>query len=108
MTAVEFEVFDVLLIGNFMKTTLHGEWMHDSLYPDFSPYVAKYSDNGKACSEDELRAYFAHYRRLAPVDYFYHGLEERAKNVFRKYVSQESKLYQLGKRTYWEMKKVIS
>ena len=48
MTAINYEVFDDLLIGNFMKTTLHGEFGPERLYPDFSPYVAKYADNGKA------------------------------------------------------------
>ena len=26
-----------------------------SLYPDFTPYVTKYGDNGEARSEDELK-----------------------------------------------------
>jgi hypothetical protein len=45
MTAVEYRVFDDLLIGNFMRTTLHGG---ATLYPHFTPLVAKYSDNGGA------------------------------------------------------------
>ena len=55
MTCLEYEIFDDLLIGNFMKTTLHGDV---GLYPDFSPYVAKYADNGGAKSKAELRSYF--------------------------------------------------
>src|SRR5262249_41356244 len=47
MTAIQYRVFDDLLIGNFMKTTLHGRFEGDrALYPDFTPYVAKYGDNG--------------------------------------------------------------
>jgi hypothetical protein len=60
MTAVGYEVFDDMLIGNFMKTTLHGGLR--SLYPDFTPYVAKYGDNGRAFSADELQDYFSGYR----------------------------------------------
>lgn len=60
MSAVRCEVFDDLLIGNFMKTTLHGG--PRSLYPDFAPYVPKYGDNGRAFSGAELRDYFAAYR----------------------------------------------
>jgi hypothetical protein len=33
-----------------------------SLYPDFTPYVAKYGDNGRAFSVAELNDYFQSYR----------------------------------------------
>jgi hypothetical protein len=75
MTAVQYEVFDDLLIGNFMKTTLHGQFSEEKLYPDFTPYVAKYADNGKARTREELEEYFKAYRRRAPLDYFRHLLE---------------------------------
>ncbi len=45
VTALHYEIFDDLLIGNFMKTTLHGTWGPGRLYPDFTPFVAKYADN---------------------------------------------------------------
>ncbi len=48
MRAVEWEIFDDLLIGNFMETTLHGRWPTSGLYPGFTPYVTKYADNGRA------------------------------------------------------------
>jgi hypothetical protein len=70
MTAVRCEIFDDLLIANFARTTLHGDVQ--SLYPDFTPYVAKYGDNGRAFSAKELREYFRVYRReygaLASLD----------------------------------------
>ena len=37
LTAVEYQVFDDLLIGNFMKTTLHGRWPATQIYPHFEP-----------------------------------------------------------------------
>ena len=61
MTAVRCEIFDDLLIGNFAKTTLHGGVK--SLYPDFTPYVAKYGDNGRAFSASEIDEYFRTHRR---------------------------------------------
>ncbi|TAJ15810.1 MAG: MBL fold metallo-hydrolase [Planctomycetota bacterium] len=64
MTAIEWRIFDDLLIGNFMKTTLHGPWSEragNALYPDFSPFL-KFADNGRARSAAELARYFAHYR----------------------------------------------
>jgi len=60
MTALRYEIFDDLLIGNFVKTVLHGGVR--SLYPDFTPYVAKYGDNGRAFSVGELHDYFQSYR----------------------------------------------
>jgi hypothetical protein len=67
MTAVEYRVFDDILIGNFARTTLHGDWWGrqgaDALYPDFTPFVCKYGDNGGARTAAELRAYFEGYRR---------------------------------------------
>lgn len=66
MTAVRYEIFDDLLIGNFTKTTLHGDWdgKHGTaaLYPDFGPFLTKFGDNGRARTSEELRAYLATYR----------------------------------------------
>ena len=47
MRAIEWEIFDDLLIGNFMQATLHGKWPSSGLYPGFTPYVTKYADNGR-------------------------------------------------------------
>jgi hypothetical protein len=66
MTAIEHEVFDDVLIGNFARTTLHGDWHAqgtEALYPDFAPFLGKYGDNGGAHTAAELGAYFAEYRR---------------------------------------------
>ncbi len=66
LIAVREEVFDDLLIGNYMKTTLNGSWpvaAPDALYPDFTPYLAKYSDNGRARTAPELGRYFEAYRQ---------------------------------------------
>jgi len=53
--SVKNNIFDDLLIGNFMKTKLINV---PSLYPDFTPYVTKYGDNGKVYSNNELKKYF--------------------------------------------------
>jgi hypothetical protein len=60
MTAIEWEIFDDLLIGNFMKTTLHG--LATLFDKDVSALVAKYGDNGRAFSEAEVAAYLAEYK----------------------------------------------
>jgi hypothetical protein len=65
LAAVEWQAFDDLLIGNFMRTTLHGDWWGKrgaaALYPHFTPFVTKFGDNGGAASAAEVRRYFADY-----------------------------------------------
>ena len=61
VTAVRKEIFDDLLIGNFMKTTIVGA--KNLYYPDFALSVAKYADNGGVKISNQLKDYFAYYRR---------------------------------------------
>ena len=108
MTAINYEVFDDMLIGNFMKTTLHGEWGEDRLYPDFTPYIAKYGDNGKAKSKKELEKYFYEYRKRyglqGVIDLFQHKIELKTKNVYRDYVPRESWFYQKSKTLFYKIR----
>lgn len=83
MLAVRNETFDDLLIGNFMKTTLHGGAAAQGLYPHFSPYVAKYADNGGAKSKAELKKYFREYRRRSPYDFLRHRIAQRSVHAIR-------------------------
>ena len=101
MRAMRWQVFDDLLIGNFMRTTLIGKWPQSKLYPDFTPYVAKYADNGLAKSEDELRQYFREYRRRAPLDYLRHDAQYRLASAVRTRVDSRSSLYQLAHKAWW-------
>jgi len=103
MTAINYEIFDDLLIGNFTKTTLHGGVR--SLYPDFTPYVAKYGDNGRAFSIGELNDYFRAYRK----DSGFHGWFEQVRvdssrrirrSVIAKLRSSTPALYQFARRGY--------
>lgn len=100
MKSVEWEIFDDMLIGNFMKTTLHGDLPIRPLYPDFTPYVAKYGDNGRARSREELHEYFKTYRRRAPVDYLLRRLEYSSIDVFRSFISMDSPVYKAVRSVY--------
>ena len=62
MAAVEHEIFDDLLIGNFMKATLHGV---RSLYDAgrFNYATTKWGDGGRAFTRAEVRRYVGEYRR---------------------------------------------
>jgi len=100
MTAVQYAVFDDLLIGNFMKTTLHGQFGEERLYPHFTPYVAKYSDNGKARTREELEEYFKNYRKQAPIDYFRHLVESGSRYAVMSALRTDSTAYRTISRLY--------
>ncbi|HZV03442.1 MAG TPA: MBL fold metallo-hydrolase [Planctomycetota bacterium] len=104
MTAVDNAIFDDLLIGNFMRTTLHGDWPASGLYPDFTPYVSKYADNGGARSEAELESYFLAYRRRDPLAFFRHRIEEVSKNLLRTRLDEKALPFRVAKRVYWGLK----
>ncbi len=73
MQAIEWNAFDDILIGNFCKTTLHGDWWGkqgaEALYPHFTPFVTKFGDNGGAYSTAEVRAYFEEYQRRGYTEF---------------------------------------
>jgi hypothetical protein len=101
VSALQYEIFDDLLIGNFMKTTLHGKWPASGLYPDFAPYVGKYADNGRARTPEELRTYFAEYRRqTGAFDYFRHRLAAKGEQVVRSAIPFDSLAWKVARRTY--------
>jgi hypothetical protein len=114
-TALKYEIFDDLLIGNFMSTTLHGYSPTDTLYPDFTPYVAKYGDNGRARTKNELASYFAHYRRRAPIDYLRHRfdagllrpIQESTADYLRAALGVDSPIFAAAKQAYWAARRFV-
>jgi hypothetical protein len=100
MTCLEYEIFDDLLISNFMKTTLHGDV---GLYPDFSPYVAKYADNGGAKSEAELHSYFLHYFLRDPVASMLKKVSTASEDIVRAVLPAESGLFRTAKNFYYQL-----
>jgi hypothetical protein len=104
MKAIEWEVFDDLLNGNFMKTTVHGSTPRLLSQPDFVPYVAKYADNGQAKTREEVEAYFRNYMQRAPMAYFKNILSRRVTNFVRFSLSEDSSLYSIGLKSYFWLK----
>ncbi len=107
MDTVEWEIFDDLLIGNFMKTTLSGPWPTGSLRPDFTARIAKYADNGRAFSSGEVEVYRGVYKRRAQLDQLayevrrQYGRRVRAfARLARLRVSPDSRLAQAGRSAY--------
>ena len=88
------KIFDDLIIGNFMKTKLIDV---PSLYPDFSPYVAKYGDNGFAKSSKELKKYFDYYK-FNSADYWKDFLGIKSEEIIRSSLKGNKFLYNLAKK----------
>ena len=98
MIAVRSEIFDDLLIGNFMKTTLHGGLR--SLYPDFTPYIAKYGDNGRAFTRAELHDYFSAYRGAAGLHRWIDQMRVQGTRKVRNVLSANHDVYVFARRVY--------
>ena len=114
MLAINYEIFDDMLIGNFMKTTLHGKLQSKTptLYPYFEPYVPKYADNGRAKSQQELQSYFKEYRQRMDYGAFFRDFllkkfEVASKNTFRHYFTEHSLMYQTAKRVYHAVRRKL-
>jgi hypothetical protein len=110
--AMRWEFFDDLLIGNFMRTTLHGSWPHNSLNPIFTAPVTKYADNGRAKTPAELRAYFREYRRRAPLSYLRWRASDRSAAFLqsaaartRSAVREGSVAHKVGHRAYARLRR---
>jgi hypothetical protein len=101
MTAVEHEIFDDLLIGNFMRVCVHGD---ASLYPWFSPYVGKYGDNGMARSNVELADYMHHYRFKPQWENLKLSFETFSTSAVKLALAKDSALFKLAKKTYHVVK----
>ncbi len=90
VSAVQWNAFDDILIGNFCKTTLHGDWWGKqgaaALYPHFTPFVTKFGDNGGAYSKAELRAYFADYFRRGYTEFTPDASEQEMKAALQPYL----------------------
>ena len=59
----EYGYFDDLLIGNFMRTRLQNM----TLYPNFSPLIAKLGGNAKVTTAAQLRRFRLHFARKSPL-----------------------------------------
>ncbi len=92
--AIENNIFDDLLIANFMKVELVGV---KSLYPDFTPFVTKYGDNGGAKSEDDLKKYFEFYK-INSLDYWKDLLMLKTEDKIRSSLDEFKTAYYLARK----------
>jgi len=98
LTAVTYEIFDDLFLGNFMKTTLHGRLRSAGLSPAVNPYLGKWADNGRARSQSEVADYLKQYSRQAPLANLLGRVDGRAKYAIRAHVTRESAAYDFLRR----------
>ncbi|HEY1934601.1 MAG TPA: hypothetical protein VGG99_21550 [Acetobacteraceae bacterium] len=63
LTTAEYGYLDDLLIGNFMRVRL----MNTTLYPRFTPLVAKVGGNAKVYTPQQYRRFRLHYFRRNPL-----------------------------------------
>lgn len=104
MSAVDYRIFDDLLIGNFMKTTLHGLESLNEPPGEFNYNVAKYGDNGLAETDSEIAKYLAEYRRRAGIDHLISALEDQSRNFITRFAKQDTPLYRMMKQLYMSMR----
>jgi hypothetical protein len=104
MSAIDYRIFDDLLIGNFMKTTLHGLASLNELPGEFNYNVAKYGDNGLAETEEQITQYLAEYRRRAGIDHLLTALEDQSRNFITRFAKQDTPLYRMMKQLYMSLR----
>ena len=103
MKAVNYEIFDDLLIGNFMRTTFFGL---SSLYDyDFNPLVTKYADNGKAKTEEEVTTYINEYKKRVGRQFIFDSFLDKSANLLNRFlVNRQSRARRLIKSIYYKIK----
>jgi L-ascorbate metabolism protein UlaG (beta-lactamase superfamily) len=110
MAAVDYQVFDDLLIGNFMKTTVHGNWGQGLaphiLYEHFTPFIARYADNAGLRTDEELKEYFNRYLKRSPLDFLLHKLEYETVQRVRRYVQPGTGIGRIATRAYSFIKRI--
>ena len=99
MTAIGYEIFDDMLIGNFMKTTLHGDWPAVSLHPYFTGFVCKFADNGRAKTKAEVAAYIRAYEKRSKRLWFKRR-EGMAKDFFKTHIGRDNVPFKVAKSLY--------
>ena len=87
--SVRYNIFDDILIGNFAKFELINV---PDLYPDFTPYVAKYGDNGNSRTLAELKSYFEYYK-LNSTSYWQDMLKLKTEDIIRSKIKKHRKIF---------------
>ena len=68
-----------------------------SLYPNFTPYVTKYGDNGQAYSYEDLDKYFNYYK-LNSSNFWLDYLKIKSENIIRPKLEKYKSLYYISRK----------
>lgn len=98
MFSVHNNIFEDMLIGNFMKTTWHGKSSLSRMYPDALPLV-KYADNGLAYTKEEVERYMEEYSKRYPFDTLMNTFQEKCSIAVRKVITHDSPFYSFAQKT---------
>ena len=104
LTSCKYKIFDDLLIGNFMKTTLHN--MPNLGYRYFNQIITKWSDNGGVNTEEEFNKYIKSYKEKIGQEFLYNIFLDQSKNMFLRFVTKKtnSTIYKFFKKFYLKIK----
>ena len=102
MTAINYRIFDDLLIGNFMKTTLHNcsSLYEGPIFQNFTYNIAKYGDNGNAENNEEVKKYLEEYKKRMGFELIINGLEGQSKLFLTRILINNPKLLEFTKKIY--------
>ena len=106
MTAINYKIFDDLLIGNFMKTTLHNcsSLYEGPMFQNFNFNITKYADNGGAENEQEVKNYIKEYKKRMGYELFLNAFESQSKKFLTRIFMGNPKLLELAKKIYIGLK----
>lgn len=103
LTACKYQVFDDLLLANFMKTKLYN--LKDLTDPkvNFTDTVAKFGDNGRVYSNEEIYKYKKYYAKKMGFEYFFDLFSNSCRDYFIYFFKnyQNSKYYNKLKKSYY-------
>ena len=68
-----------------------------SLYPNFTPYVTKYGDNGLSYSKEELDKYFEYYK-FNSSNFWLDFLKIKTEQVIRDKIENYKSIYYLARK----------
>ena len=83
------------------KLYAHHAFQCRSPLPNFTPYAAKYADNGGAKRMQEFGAYFRHYFMRDPVAHALKHLTDGSEMMLRTVLPEKSPIFRAAKRVYY-------
>jgi hypothetical protein len=102
MEATKHEYFDDLLIGNFMKTTMHGiRSLHS---PPIAAIVGNFADNGMVETKEDFAQYMNEYKKRAGWELSRYLFERNLVFFVNRFVPRHSKFFPMLKNIYFRLK----